>query len=131
MAVLGEPEDLVLLSATEGYQDERGAFHEGTRTERHVICQTVIYGALTRAQLRSSDVRIQNVSEAPYVGFITMAVVEMWTLDYEGEDQAIYRGEEVQVEVDTNLGPRTTLILRKRIGNDGASHGHGSGDDGG
>ena len=119
---LGLPEDITLLAATEAYQDSEGAWHEGERTPRTVTCQAVIYGAMTRAQLRSSDVRIDNRDSIPYVGFQTMAVVELWTLDYEGEDQAVFRGEEVQVEVDTMVagGPRTQLILRRRIGNDGA-----------
>lgn len=114
---LGLPEDITFLAATEPYQDDEGAIHEGERTPRTVMCQSVIFGSLTRAQLRSSDVRLENRSDIPYVGMVTMATVELWTVDYHNEDQAIFRGEEVQVEVFTMFGARTQLILRKRLGN--------------
>lgn len=117
MAFLSEPEDIVFLEATEAYQDEEGALHEGDRVRHPAICRAVTYAALTRAQLRSSDVRIQNQSDMPYVGSKVMAVVELWTLDYNGEEQALFRGEEVQVEADTTFGPKTQLILRQRLGN--------------
>lgn len=134
MAFLSEPEDIVFLEATESYQDSEGALHEGKRVRHPAICRSVTYAALTRAQLRSSEVRIQNQSDIPYVGSKVMAVVELWTLDYNGEQQAIFRGEEVQVEADTTYGPKTQLILRQRLGNiteDNADDGSsGDGDDG-
>ena len=117
MAFLSEPEDIVFLVPTEGYQDDEGAWHDGKRERHPAICRSVTYAALTRAQLRSSDVRIENMSDIPYVGMKVMAVVELWTLDYNGEEQAIFRGEEVQVEADTTYGPKTQLILRQRLGN--------------
>lgn len=131
MAFVGEPEDLVLLKATESYQDEEGGYHEGKREPRTVVCRSVIYGAMTRAQLRSSDIRLQNQSDIPYVGMKTMAVVELWTIDYEGETQAIFRGEEVEVEVDTTFGPKTQLILRQRLGNITEDNEEGDGEGGG
>lgn len=114
----GLPEDITFLKSSNRYQDEEGAWHEGEVERRTVVCQSVIYGALTRAQLRSSDARLQNTNESPYVGFVTMATVELWTVDYEGEDRAIFRGEEVQVEIETMTGAKTQLILRRRLGND-------------
>lgn len=118
MAWLSEPEDIMLLSAPNKYQDVEGAWHEGERVSRTVQCQYVIYSALShRNQIRDSNVRLQNIEDTPETGYVTMATVELWTIDYEGEDEAIYRGEEVHVEVGTTFGARTQLILRRRIGN--------------
>ena len=128
MAFYGEPEDLILLEANASYQDEEGGYHEGKREPHPVVCRSVIYGAMVRSQLRSSDIRLQNQSDMPYVGMTVMAVVELWTIDYSGETQAIFRGQEVEVEVDTVFGKKTQLILRQRLSN--VTEDNEDGDDG-
>ena len=117
MAVSGLPEDITFLRATNSYQDDEGAWHEGKREPRTVQCHVINYGALTRGELRSSEVRTQNVSDSPYTGMHVVAVVEVWSIDYEGEEQAIFRGKEVQVEHFLVYGQKEQLMLRERIGN--------------
>ena len=67
--------------------------------------------------MRLSDFRVLNADDTPYVGMTTMGVVEVWTADYHGEEYAVYRGEEVQVEIDAMYGAKTQLTLRRRLGN--------------
>lgn len=117
MPMLMPPEDITLVAFEDAYQDDEGGIHEGGRVERTIQCRSVIYGSLIRAQVRLSDFRVLNVDDSPYVGMTTMGTVEVWSIDYHGEEVAIYRGEEVQVEIDAMYGAKTQLILRRRLGN--------------
>lgn len=119
MAKLMQPEDLILISYEDAYQDEEGGFHEEGRVERTITCRSMIYSDAIRAQIRLSDFRVLNADDTPYVGKSIMGTVEIWTVDYHGEQYAIYRGVEVQVEIEAMLGSKTQLILRKRLGNRG------------
>ena len=119
MAKFMQPEDLILVSYEEAYQDDEGGFHEEGRVERLISCRSMIYSDAIRAQIRLSDFRVLNADDTPYVGKSIMGTVEVWTADYHGEDYAIYRGVEVQVEIEAMLGSETQLILRKRLGNRG------------
>ena len=109
---------ITLLKADEAYQDAMGSWHEGERTERTVFCNRGIMGLMTMAQLRSSEVRITGGEDVPEVGMRSMHVVYIREIDYEGEDQAIFLGKEMDVLAATSEGENYKVILRERLGND-------------
>ena len=111
-------EVITLLSAPNAYQDEMLAWHEGDRVEREVFCNPGIIGTMTMAQLRSSEVRITSGDSAPNVGLRQMAMVYVRQIDYEGEDQVIYKGEEMDVIAATSEGENYKLVIARRLGND-------------
>lgn len=109
---------ITLLSAPEAYQDEMLAWHEGERVERQVFCNPGIIGTMAMAQLRSSEVRITGGDTVPDVGLKPMAMVYIRQIDYEGEDQVIYHGEEMDVIAATSEGENLKMIIRRKAGND-------------
>ena len=112
-------EEITLLKADKAYQDDEGAWHEGERTARRVFCNKGIMGLMTMAQLRSSEVRITGGEDVPEVGMRSMHVVYIREADYEGEDQVIFHGKEMDVIATTSEGMNLKVILRERLGNDG------------
>lgn len=111
-------ETITLLSCPNAYQDEEGGYHEGERVGREVFCNPGIIGTMTMAQLRSSEVRINSNDKAPEVGLRDMAMVYVRDIDYEGEDQCIYHGKEMDIIAGTSEREYWKLIVRRRIGND-------------
>lgn len=111
-------ETITLLQPANAYQDDEGAWHEGQRVEREVFCNPGTIGLMTIAQLRSSEVRITAGDTAPDMGLRMMHVVYVRQVDYEGEDQVIYRGTEMDVIAATTEGENYKVILRERLGND-------------
>ena len=109
---------ITLLSAPNAYQDEEGGCHEGERVGREVFCNPGIIGTMTMAQLRSSEVRITGGEDVPEVGLRNMAMVYIRQIDYEGEDQVIYHGKEMEVIAATSDGQNYKCIIRERLGND-------------
>lgn len=111
-------ETITLLSAPEAYQDSMGAWHEGERVGRTVFCNVGIIGLMTMAQLRSSEVRITSGETVPEGGLREMHVIWIRQLDYQGEDQVVFRGEEMEVIATTSEGENLKMIIRRRYGND-------------
>lgn len=111
-------ETITLLSAPEAYQDSMGAWHEGERREREVFCNPGMIGTMTMAQLRSSEVRITGGDDVPETGMREMHLVYIREVDYEGEEQVIYRGKEMDLIAATSEGPNLKCILRRKLGND-------------
>lgn len=109
---------ITLLKPASKWQDDEGAWHEGEREEREVFCDPGIIGSMTMAQLRSSEVRITSGENTPNVGMTRMDVVSIKQIDYDDEDQAIYRGKEMDVIAVTSEGENYKMILRRRLGND-------------
>lgn len=111
-------ETITMLKATGRYQDSEGGWHEGRRTEREIFCNVGMIGTLTMAQLRSSEVRITSGENVLNVGLTDMHVVWIRQIDYEGEDQVIFRGKEMDVIALTSEGENYKMIIRQRLGND-------------
>ena len=111
-------ETITFLSPANAWQDSHGAWHEGEREEREVFCNPGTIGIMTMAQLRSSEVRITSGDNVPEVGLRSMHVVYVRQIDYEGEDQCVYMGEEMDVIAATTEHENYKLIIRRRIGND-------------
>lgn len=111
-------ETIILLKPANKWQDDEGGWHEGEREEREVFCNVGMLGTMTMAQLRSSEVRITSGESAPNVGPTRMDVVYIKQIDYDEEDQAIFRGKEMDIIAATSEGENYKVILRRRIGND-------------
>lgn len=111
-------ETVTLLKPTKRWQDNEGAWHEGVREERTVFCNVGMLGTMTLAQLRSSEVRITSGENTPNVGMTAMHVLYIKQIDYDGEDQLIFRDEEMDVIAATSEGDDYKVIVRKRLGND-------------
>lgn len=112
------PETITLLKPVKKWQDDEGAWHEGEREAREVFCDVGIIGTMTMAQLRSSEVRITSGENTPNVGMTRMDVVYIKQIDYDDEDQVIFRGKEMDVIAATSEGENFKVILRRRAGND-------------
>lgn len=111
-------ETITLLSAPNAHQDEEGSWHEGERVGREVFCNPGVMGTMVMAQLRSSEVRTDNAKAAVNTGLRPAALVYVKAIDYEGEDQVIYRGEEMDVTSATSEGENMKLFIQRKIGND-------------
>ena len=108
---------ITLLSPTQKYQDASGAWHEGERTERTVFCNEFILGTLTIAHLRSSDIRATNTTEPVDVGLRHEHMLQLRSIDYQGEDQCIFEGEEYEVIYASGAGEHVMLTIGQRLGN--------------
>jgi hypothetical protein len=47
-----------------------------------------------------------------------MHVVYVREVDYEGEDQVVFHGKEMEVIATTSEGENLKMIIRRRLGND-------------
>ena len=110
-------ETVTLLSAANKYQDSAGAWHEGERVAREVFCNQMTIGTMAMAHLRSSDVRIANTTEPVDVGMHNEKMVQLRTIDYGGEDQVLFHGEEYQVMYSSGAGEFVTLTIAQQLGN--------------
>lgn len=112
-------ETVTLLSPAQSkYQDATGAWHEGEREERDIFCNEMVIGLMKLANLRSSDVRMANATEPVAMGMRHEHMLQVRTVDYEGEDQVRYHGEEYEVMYLSGAGEFVTLTIGQRIGND-------------
>lgn len=110
-------EVVTLLAPTQKYQDSTGAWHEGERTQRTVFCNEFIIGTVTLAHLRSSDIRATNTTEPVDVGLRHEHMLQLRAIDYEGEDQVLFHGEEYEVIYASGAGEFVTLTIGQRLGN--------------
>lgn len=110
-------ETVTLLKAGAKYQDSAGAWHEGVRTERTVFCNAMTIGVMAMAHLRSSDVRIANTTEPVDVGMHNERMIQLRSIDYEGEDQVRFHGEEYEVMYSSGSGEFITLTIAQQLGN--------------
>ena len=109
---------ITLVTTPEAYQDDEGTWHEGEQVERTVFCNPMTIGSMTMAQLRSSEVRITNGTTVPETGLRQMAMVQVKTIDYEFEQQCIYKGIEMDIISAIDNGENTNLLIKQRLGND-------------
>lgn len=109
---------IYLLAAPNAYQDEEGGQHEGERVARRLYCNVGMMGTMTMAEMRSSEVRITSGEGVPNVGMHEMHVVWIKQIDYQGEDQVIFKDKEMDIVALTSEGENLKMIIRERIGND-------------
>lgn len=98
-------DSITLLSPAEAYQDASGTWHEGDRVPREVMCNARSIGLVTAAKL--VDVGLRNAVQ-----------VEVRSLDYEDEDQAIYHGKEMEIVTVSGGGETCHLTLSRKVGNE-------------
>lgn len=110
-------ETLFLLSPIDKYQDASGAWHEGERIEREVFCNEMTMSLVAMAQLRSADVRAQSSTQTLDMGLRNEHMVQIKAIDYQGEDQCIFHGEEFEILYLSGSGENRTLTIGQRLGN--------------
>lgn len=120
-------ETLTLLAPAAKYQDAAGAWHEGRRTPRVVFCNEMTMGTMTQAHLRSSTVRTDNAVSPVDIGLRNEHMVQIRAIDYQGEDQVLFHGDEYEVIYLSGAGENRILTIGQRIGNDATPEG-GDGD---
>lgn len=108
---------ITLLSPVERYQDDEGSWHEGERTSREVFCNEMTIGTMAQAHLRSSDVRLENSVEPVDRGLHHEHMVQLRSIEYQGEDKCIFDGEEYEVIYITGSGEMKLLTIAQRLGN--------------
>lgn len=98
-------EVVTLVSYPEETQDETGGWHRGEPNRRQVFCNS-----------RSISIERRSYIANHYadIGMIPKAEIEVRTCDYEGETEALYRGETYYAE-PTEYGDLTTLVLGRRL----------------
>lgn len=106
---------VTLLAPAESFQDEAGAWHRGERVGRTVFCNEYSIGVLTLSHLRSSDVRTMNDTERVDVGMHNERMLQVRAMDYEGEDQVIYEGEEYEVMYTSGAGEKLLLTIGQKL----------------
>lgn len=121
---------VTLLAPAAKYQDAAGAWHEGERVPREIFCNEMTMSLVAMAQLRSADVRAQSSVAVMDVGLRHEHMIQVRSIDYNGEDQCIYNGDEYEVLYLSGAGEYRTLTIGQRIGNTGETDDLG-GDDGG
>lgn len=114
-------DEVTLISHPGRYQDSMGAWHEGEQVERRVYCAPSMLGNLTMSQLRSSEVRITGTDGVPDSGMHLMHSLLIRAVDYNGETQVIYHGDEMQVIAATTEGENYRVIIHELLGNDKAT----------
>ena len=96
---------ITLLAPVDAYQDSTGAWHEGERTSREVMCNARTIGLVAATAL--VDVGLQGAVQ-----------VEVRTIDYQDEDQALYHGKEMEITYVTGSGETLYLTLSRKVGNE-------------
>lgn len=110
-------DEITLLSAPRKYQDSEGAWHEGPATERTVMCNARNVSLYVLSTVSYHDRTVDT-------GFRPEAQVEVRSVDYEGETQALYRvtgaseAKEYIITSVTGGGETCILTLGRRVGND-------------
>lgn len=109
-------ETVTLLAPAEKYQDSAGVWHEGKRVKREVYCNEMTLSLVAMAQLRSADVRAQSSTQTLDVGLRNEHMIQVRSIDYNGEDQVIFRGNEYEVLYLSGSGEFRTLTIGQRLG---------------
>lgn len=109
-------ETITLLSPANRYQDSAGSWHEGERTRRTVFCNEMTIGTMALAHIRSSDIRMTNTTEPVDIGMHNEHMLQIRSVDYGGEDQVIYHGEEYEVMYLSGAGEYRTLTIGQQLG---------------
>ena len=109
---------VTLLAPAERYQDSAGAWHEGTRVGREVYCNEMTMSLVAMAQLRSADVRASSSTTPLDMGLRNEHMIQVRSVDYNGEDEVIFEGEEYEVLYLAGSGEHRTLTIGQRLGND-------------
>lgn len=109
---------VTLLTPTEMYQDDEGAFHYGEPTKRTIFCNEYTIGIMAASHLRSSEIRMANDSEPVDVGIRNEHMLQIHGIEYKNEDRCIYEGEEYEILYSTGSGEMRLLTIGQRIGND-------------
>lgn len=112
-------ESVTLLAPAVKYQDAAGAWHEGERVPREVFCNEMTLSLVAMAQLRSADVRAQSSTQTLDVGLRNEHMIQVRAIDYQGEDQVIFRGAEYEVLYLSGSGEFRTLTIGQRLGSSG------------
>lgn len=107
---------VTFLSPAEGYQDEEGSWHYGEPAKREVFCNEYTIGIMAMSHLRSSEVRMVNDNAPTDVGIRNEHMVQVRSVDYDGEDRCIYEGEEYEILYSTGAGEMRMLTIGQRIG---------------
>lgn len=99
-------DELTLLGADNAYQDATGAWHEGERTRTEVFCNRF-------------TMSLTSSATAVDMGLRDAVQVQVHTVDYDGQDQCEYHGEELDVTYVQRAGDMTTLTLGRKVGSNG------------
>lgn len=110
-------ETVILLAPANKHQDSSGAWHEGERVPREVFCNEMTMSMVAMAQLRSADVRAQSSTQTLDMGLRNEHMIQVKSIDYNGEDQCIFHGEEFEVLYLSGSGENRTLTIGQRLGN--------------
>ena len=112
--------DSITFVRVVGRQDEEGAWHEDSREEREVFCNSYNVGTITMATLNQTGVRptYGSRSQGTDVGLRAERQVQVRAIDYEDEELAIYHGREYKVLYCTGTGELRLLTLARRLGNE-------------
>ena len=106
-----------LLTKTEDWQDEEGAWHRGEEVPRLVYCNERKFAGIFMGNLRSNDVRSLNNNLMVDLGSTPEAQLEMRAIDYQGEERCIYKGKEHIIIYSTQAGENVLIAIARRIGN--------------
>ena len=98
-------DSIVLLSSPASYQDEAGAWHEGARVPTEVFCNPRTLGLTQAASVVDLGLRVS-------------AQVQVRACDYDGQDQARYHGQELEVTYVSGGGEYRYLTLARKVGDD-------------
>jgi hypothetical protein len=98
-------DSIILLSSPASYQDEAGAWHEGTRVATEVFCNPRTLGLTQAASVVDLGLRVS-------------AQVQVRACDYDGQDQARYHGQELEVTYVSGGGEYRYLTLARKVGDD-------------
>lgn len=96
---------VTLLAPAGAYQDAAGAWHEGERPPREVMCNRRTLSLSAAATL--VDLGLRGVVQ-----------IQVRDIDYNGEDQALYHGEEFEITYAQGGGENQYLTLSRKVGND-------------
>lgn len=107
-------DSITFLAPAAAYQDSAGAWHEGERVPREVMCN-------------ARNLNLDSATTLLDMGLRHAAQVQVRAVDYNDEDQAIYHGKEYEVIYVTGGGETRYLTLARRIGNDVAAGGEDDG----
>lgn len=94
---------VTLVGSGESYQDDMGAWHYGEPVQSEVFCN------------RFSLSLAQNAA-ALDMGLRDTIQLQVRTIDYAGQDKAIYDGTEYEVSYVSVHGDKTTITIGHKIG---------------
>lgn len=110
---------VTLLTKTQDWQDEEGAWHRGTEKRRTVYCNEHKYAGIFMGNLRSNDVRSLNNNLIVDVGSNPEVNLELRTVEYHGEERCLYKGTEYIIVYAVTAGENVIIAISRRLGNRG------------